>query len=77
MSATIDVYQGFSLFASNDNSHAQLEAGVATDSPEPAAQPAIDMGLLRCLLKLGKSRERICSALLISGEEFDRISTAV
>ncbi len=37
----------------------------------------LDLGLVRSLLSLGTSRERICSALNLTGDEFDYVRSLV
>jgi hypothetical protein len=72
MTAKIDVYQGVDLFASNDNVHRQ--AASQSERVDPKVLLSTDMGLFHCLRKLGTSRERVCSALQISNEEYDYIA---
>jgi hypothetical protein len=42
---------------------------------DPMTLARLDVGLFRCLQNLGTSRARICSALCLSFDEYDYIST--
>jgi hypothetical protein len=69
MAVKIDTYEGIGLFARNDNSHARVEP--RPRRIDPRVPFSIDVSLFCCLRKLGASRDRICSALLISYEEYE------
>ena len=71
MTATIDVYGGVALFATNDNFHPRTLP--KSKDLDPKVLRSTDVCLLKCLQKIGASRDRICSALLISNEEYDYI----
>ncbi len=75
MSANTSVYRGVGLFAANDNNHPQ--AGKEVSSVDPRVLLSLDIALFRCLRRLGTSRDRICSALLISGAEYDYVDAMI
>ncbi len=75
MSATIEAYEGVSLFAANDNNHP--EASNPAGDINPRGLLSLDVSLFRCLRRLGTSRDRICSALLISTNEYDYVDAMI
>jgi hypothetical protein len=72
MPARIDYYQGVDLFASNDNVYTRSTS--QSTGVDHKVLPSIDVGLFCCLRKLGTPRDRVCSALQISNEEYDYIA---
>jgi hypothetical protein len=54
-----------------------IAAAAGNDKPaiDPMILARLDTGLLKCLLKLGTPRQRICSALCLSYTEYDDIVT--
>ena len=75
MSATIKEYDGIGLFAANDNNHPA--AGVEAPAIDPRVLLSLDVALFRCLRRLGTSRDRVCSALLISDAEYDYVNAMI
>ena len=75
MSANIEAYEGFGLFAANDNNH----PAAANETPgiDPRVLLALDVSLFRCLRRLGTSRHRICAALLLSNAEYDYVDALI
>ncbi len=75
MSANIEAYDGIGLFAANDNNHPR--AGVEAPAIDPRVLLSLDIALFRCLRRLGTSRDRVCSALLISNAEYDYVDALI
>jgi hypothetical protein len=53
--------------------YAQAEPGKFNAAIDPKILARLDTGLLKCLLKLGTPRQRICSALCLSYSEYDEV----
>ena len=53
--------------------YAQAEPGKFNAAIDPMILARLDTGLLKCLLKLGTPRQRICSALCLSYSEYDEV----
>ncbi len=75
MSVSIEAYDGIGVFAANDNNHPA--AGNEPTSVDPRVLLSLDVALFRCLRRLGTSRDRVCSALLISGAEYDYVDAMI
>ena len=75
MSVVIEEYDGTGLFAVNDNNHPA--AGNETPAVDPRVLLSLDVALFRCLRRLGTSRDRVCSTLLISDAEYDYVNAMI
>ena len=75
MSVSIEAYDGVGLFAANDNNHPAAEKNSAVIDPRVLL--SLDVALFRCLRRLGTSRDRVCSALLISSAEYDYVDAMI
>ena len=53
--------------------YGQAEPGKFSAAIDPMILARLDTGLLKCLLKLGTPRQRICSALCLSYSEYDEV----
>ncbi len=52
-------------------------ASLNTIPIDPATLTHLDYGLFRALVRLGTSKQRICSALCLSYAEYDHLSTTL
>ena len=70
------VYQSGVVMQQHSNNtgvYGQAEPGKFNADIDPMILARLDTGLLKCLLKLGTPRQRICSALCLSYSEYDEV----